>query len=123
MNQALTIRHSLGNIVVTPNEHVNRTQLKKMLGATLDQYQSEQNIPASEIHAATRERHGDYYRTPGYYLRVYRLRSDLTQVKLAEKAGLRQHHLSEMENNRRPIGKATAKKIAAILDCDYRKLL
>jgi DNA-binding XRE family transcriptional regulator len=94
-----------------------------MLSTTLDQYQSEENIPASAVHAAIRERLGDYYRTPGYYLRVYRSRSDLTQVQLAKKAGLRQHHVSEMENNRRPLGKATAKKIAAILDCDYRKLL
>jgi len=47
----------------------------------------------------------------------------MTQAKLADKTGIRQHHLSMMENNKRPLGRANAKKLAAILDCDYRKLL
>ena len=60
---------------------------------------------------------------PGYYLRLYRQRAELTQGRLAEQAGIRQHHLSEMENNKRVSSKTNAKKLAAILDCDYRKLL
>ena len=123
MNPALTIHHALGDIEVTLHQRVNRAQLKKMISSTLDLYQAEQNIPASEIHANARARHGEQYQTPGYFLRLYRLRSDLTQAQLAQQAGIRQHHLSEMENNRRALGKAMAKKLAAILDCDYQKLL
>jgi plasmid maintenance system antidote protein VapI len=48
---------------------------------------------------------------------------DLTQAMLAEQTGIRQHHLSEMEHNKRPLGKVNAKKLADILECDYRRLL
>ncbi len=123
MNQALTIHHDLGDVVVTPSGKVNKARLKKMIRTTLDQYQQEDRIPAKHVHAEAKRRHGDQYRTPGYYLRLYRLRADLTQSTLAERAGLRQHHLSEMENNKRVLGKANAKKLAAILNCDYRRLL
>ena len=67
--------------------------------------------------------HGAAYRSPGYYLRLYRQRAELTQDRLAEQAGIRQHHLSEIENNKRVSSKTNAKKLAAIPDCDYRKLL
>lgn len=123
MNQALTIHHPLGDIIVNLHQRVNRNELKKLISSTMDLYQEEQNISASQVHAGARVRHGDRYQTAGYYLRLYRLRADLTQARLAERADIHQHHLSEMEHNRRPIGKAMAKKLAAILDCDYQKLL
>jgi len=37
--------------------------------------------------------------------------------------GIAQHHISEMENGKRPIGKETAKKLAAVLNGDYRIFL
>lgn len=76
-----------------------------MIHAVLDQFQAEELIPASRLHAQTRLRHGKDYQTPGYYLRLYRQRADITQVMLSSKVGMLQHHLSEMENNKRPIGK------------------
>jgi DNA-binding XRE family transcriptional regulator len=78
---------------------------------------------AEAVHRAARQRHGDEYQTPGYYLRLYRKRADLTQAALAKKVDVLQHDLSEMEHNKRPIGKATAKKLAQVLDCDYRKFM
>ncbi len=75
------------------------------------------------VHDAAKVRHGENYKTAGYNLRLYRQRADMTQLELADKTGIRQHHLSEMENNKRPLGKANAKKLASILECDYRKLL
>ena len=56
-------------------------------------------------------------------LRAYRTREDLTQRKLAEKAGIPQRHISEMENGKRPIGKEMAKRFAEVLNVDYRALL
>ena len=94
-----------------------------MICSTLDQYQDEERLPASIIQAETKGRHGKKYRTPGYYLRLYRQRADLTQVLLAKKVNMRQHHLSEMEHNKRPIGKAAAQKLAKVLKCDYQRLL
>lgn len=123
MNEAVKIHHELGDVVVTPSGKLNKTRLKKMIRATLDEYAEGDRIPAEAVHRAARQRQGADYQTPGYYLRLYRLRADLTQAALAKKVDVLQHHLSEMEHNKRPIGKAMAKKLAGVLDCDYRKFL
>ena len=56
-------------------------------------------------------------------LRAYRTREELTQKQLSELTGIPQHHISEMENGKRSIGKERAKKLAEALYCDYRQLL
>jgi DNA-binding XRE family transcriptional regulator len=56
-------------------------------------------------------------------LRAYRTREGLTQKQLAALTGIPQHHISEMENGKRSIGKERAKRLAAALHCDYRRLL
>ena len=56
-------------------------------------------------------------------LRAYRYREGLTQKQLSELTGIPQHHISEMENGKRSIGKERAKKLAEALHCDYRQLL
>ena len=123
MNQALKIHHELAEVVLMPTAKVNAARLKKMIRTTLDQYQQEERLPASIIHAETRLRHSNDYGTPGYNLRVYRHRAEMTQAELAKKANMHQHHLSEMEHNKRTIGKAAAQKLAKILKCDYHQLL
>jgi len=123
MSQALKIHHDLGDVVLRPSGKVNQARLKKMIRSTLDQYLAEDRIPAKVVHDEAKRHHGGAYRTPGYYLRLYRQRAELTQTKLADKTGIRQHHLSEMENNKRVLGKTNAKKLAKILKCDYQRLL
>jgi DNA-binding XRE family transcriptional regulator len=56
-------------------------------------------------------------------LNGYRSREGLSQEQLAELTGIPRRHISEMENGKRPIGKESAKKLAAALHCDYRRLL
>ncbi len=56
-------------------------------------------------------------------LRAYRTREDLTQCELAEKMGIPQRHISEMENGKRVIGKEMAKRFAEVLGVDYRTFL
>lgn len=56
-------------------------------------------------------------------LRAYRTREDLTQRELAEKVGIPQRHISEMETGKRVIGKEMARRIADTLGVDYRILL
>lgn len=56
-------------------------------------------------------------------LRAYRNREDLTQRELAERVGIPQRHISEMENGKRVIGKEMAKRFADVLGVDYRALL
>ena len=59
----------------------------------------------------------------GISIRGGRGKEGLTQKQLAELTGIAQHHISEMENGKRPIGKETAKKLAAALNVDYRVFL
>ena len=57
-------------------------------------------------------------------LRAYRTRENLTQKQLAELSGIPQHHLSEMENGKRGIGKERARRLAQALNAsDYRVFL
>ena len=60
---------------------------------------------------------------PSTALRGARKREGLTQKALAERLGIRQSHLSQMETNKRPIGKAMAKRFAEVLGVDYRVFL
>jgi transcriptional regulator with XRE-family HTH domain len=59
----------------------------------------------------------------GVYLRGIRYREDLTQNQLAAMTGIHRRHISEMENGKRPIGKENAKKLAKVLNADYRMML
>lgn len=61
--------------------------------------------------------------TPARLLRGARLREGLTQEKLATAIGCKKHHISEMENNKRPIGKNMAQRLAEALNTDYRNFL
>ena len=48
---------------------------------------------------------------------------DLLQAEFAEKLGVRQNYISDMERNVRPISKAMAKKIGKTFDIDYTLFL
>ncbi len=61
--------------------------------------------------------------TPGALLKGARYKEDMTQAQLAKASGIARRHISEMENNRRPIGKERARRLAEVLKVDYRMLL
>jgi transcriptional regulator with XRE-family HTH domain len=56
-------------------------------------------------------------------LAAARHKKSLTQVTLSDITEIPRRHISEMENGKRPIGKKTAKKMAEVLDVDYRVFL
>jgi len=56
-------------------------------------------------------------------LRGARTKEGLTQAQLAKKAKIAQAHISKMENGKMEIGKERAKRLANVLDIDYRILL
>ncbi len=60
---------------------------------------------------------------PGVSLQGARVKEGLSQVDLAEKIGISQTNLSKMELGKRPIGKTMAKRLANILNVDYRLFL
>ena len=59
----------------------------------------------------------------GDRIKGLRYREDMTQKQLAEKVGISVQNLSHMEHGRRPIGKDMAKRIAKVLNTDWRLLL
>lgn len=63
------------------------------------------------------------YSEGGLMLRGSRYKEGVTQKQLAEALDVRQHHISEMENGKRPIGKEIARRLANFFDVDYRLFL
>jgi len=59
----------------------------------------------------------------GSVLQGARDREGLTQAELAEKIGAKPHHISEMENGKRAIGKSMAKRLAQVLNTGYKVFL
>jgi DNA-binding XRE family transcriptional regulator len=59
----------------------------------------------------------------GDTLKGARLMEGLTQVQLADKIGLKRHHISEMENGKRPISKDMARRLAKALNTGYAVFL
>lgn len=60
---------------------------------------------------------------PGISLAGARGKEGLTQVQLSKLTGIPQRHISEMENNKRAIGKKNAKLFSKALKIDYRVFL
>ena len=118
MNQSLTIHHDLAGVVITPLGGVDTAHPAKTIHSALNQYQDEELIPARVIHEEARERYGAYYLSPGFNLRAYRLRADLTQAMLARQMGIPRRRLSEMENGKREITEMEAKQFATALRCE-----
>jgi len=71
-------------------------------------------VPASELFPES---------TPGSRLRGARGLLGMTQKELAAKVGVRAPNISAMENGKRPIGKAMARKLGEALDFPYKALL
>lgn len=80
-----------------------------------------------EVGSITAEEFFDRYfpgeSKPAVALRGARGRQELTQKQLADLTGIPQRHISEMEHDKRPIGKENARKLAAALNTDYRVFL
>jgi addiction module HigA family antidote len=60
---------------------------------------------------------------PGMILRGFRAMEDMTQTELAEKLGIAQTRVSEMENGKRPISVRMARHLAGIFGTSYKTFL
>ena len=81
-------------------------------------FNSGESIPWRES-----QHYSDPAKLPGQILAGARYREDLTQEELSERTGIPRRHISEMENGRRPIGKANARKLAEALNIDPRRFI
>jgi len=61
--------------------------------------------------------------TPGSILRGARGLREMTQAQLAERIGVHKSHISEMERDKRSIGKAMAKRLGEALNFPYKAFL
>ena len=58
-----------------------------------------------------------------HLIRSARKAAGLSQVALADKLGMPQANLSQIETGKRSVGKALAKKLAKVFGLDYRVFL
>ena|SRR5579872_563153 len=79
----------------------------------------ERSIPWREVY----KEQIDNYSEGGLMLRACRRKVEVTQQELADSLGINQHHISEMETGKRPIGKEMAKRLGQYFKCDYRRFL
>jgi plasmid maintenance system antidote protein VapI len=85
----------------------------------LSPLQEEKRIPWNEVFKSGIEEFTEI----GLVLKGARLKANLNQKELAEKLGVKPHHISEMEHGKRSIGKVMAHRLSDILNMDYRLFL
>ncbi len=56
-------------------------------------------------------------------MRAYRNRLGLSQAEVAKAAGMQASHISAMESGTRKVTPKMAKRLAEVLECDWRKLV
>jgi len=61
--------------------------------------------------------------SPAKVLRGLRGKEELTQAEFAERIGISQHHVSEMETGRRSITMDMAKRIGKVFNVSYKVFL
>ena len=123
--QALTKKHLTEKTVEvrfrgTP---ANLVKLRRLAQSLKVQDVSEWELEEKDSYAVEEVFPELTWNSGGVSIRGGRGKEGLTQKQLAELTGISQHHLSEMENGKRPIGKETARKLAAALNVDYRVFL
>jgi ribosome-binding protein aMBF1 (putative translation factor) len=84
--------------------------------------QSEEDDDSVRYEILAKERI-EKYKKSGLVLRGMRYREGFSQKKLAEKSGVTQNEISNIENGKRTVGKKIAEKLAKALNFDYRMLL
>lgn len=89
------------------------------LALMLTKYELKECLPWKDLFSKELKRSGE----GGLSLRSERELHGLTQVELAERLGVAQHVISEMENGKRPIGKKMAERLATVFKTDYRLFL
>lgn len=95
------------------------TKTRRIKPARRPKQKKDRLIPWREAFKEEIEAYGE----GGLMLRGSRQKAEMTQTELADILGISQHHISEMENAKRPIGKLMAKRLAEIFKCDYRIFL
>ena len=81
--------------------------------------EDQQTIPWRETVASLTQK----YTEAGIALKGARIKENLSQSDLANKLGIPQSHISDMEHGRRTIGKNMAKRLSKVLNVGYKIFL
>lgn len=100
--------------------YISRENYRK-LESFLEKY-SEENDPPVAWETLAKSRL-EKYKKAGLVLRGMRYRENISQRVLAEKSGISQNEISNIENGKRTVGEKVAKKLAKALNFDYHLLL
>ena len=100
-------KHHTNRVHVTPNKTIQ------------DIPEKDENITWRESAKGLIEK----YTEAGLMIRGARDKSEMTQKQLAEKLGVKPHHISEMEHGKRSIGKAMAKRLSEVLGVSNKVFL
>jgi len=123
--QALTKKHHTEKMIEVrfrgPASSINKLRRTALTLRVVDL--SQKNMEDKDFYTPEEVSPELLWNRGGVCLRGGRGKEGLTQKQLAELTGIAQHHISEMENGKRPIGKETARKLAAALNVDYRVFL
>jgi DNA-binding XRE family transcriptional regulator len=103
--------------------HANVVRLRRMAQSLKVKEVAELELEEKEFYDPEEVSPELTWNSGGVSLRGARGKEGLTQKQLAELIGIAQHHISEMENGKRPIGKETARKLGKALNIDYRVFL
>jgi DNA-binding XRE family transcriptional regulator len=108
-------------VLIVPNEEA------KVMQAALTGFL---NLAGHEVSLVNENGSGQYKAEelfpephPGMHLRGLRVREDMSQQDMAEKLGLRPHHLSAMEKGTIPISLEMAKRIEEKFNISHRVFL
>jgi len=93
---------------------------KRIVGSISKYKQEEKPVPWEEVVKADIEARGG---NSSYFIKGAREAAGMTQTELAEKLGIQRTNLSNIEREKRPVGKELAKKIGEIFKVDYRVFL
>jgi len=81
-------------------------------------YHESKDDEVSEVRESTWYRYMSEKTQPGDILKARRTNQEITVKELSEKTGIAVSNIYLMESNKRPIGRATAKKLAQALNCE-----
>ena len=123
--QALTKKRPTENQVEVRFEgsYANMVKLRRMAQALKVNDVTEWGLEEKELYDPEEVSPELAWNSGGVSIRGGRGKEGLTQKQLADMIGISQHHISEMENGKRTIGKETARKLATALNVDYRVFL
>ena len=123
--QALTKKRPTENQVEVrfKGSYANMVKLRRMARALKVNDVTEWGLEEKELYDPEEVSPELAWNSGGVSIRGGRSKEGLTQKQLADMIGISQHHISEMENGKRPIGKETARKLATALNVDYRVFL